>query len=109
MNKHELISFAEERGISVRYLKQNHSDLFIREGRVVSIKVDEYDKRLSETEPKPKKKRKKPVFSPKTLLKREMKKVKDYDDFIIASGQEINQKQDEKEQPLRRQSAFSGR
>lgn len=93
----EIKAFAEERGITVRYLKRIYSDIIYREGRKLSIDAEAYDRLMPERSSS---NRKKSLFSGKTRLKREIKKVEKYDHFITASGQEVEFLTEQKEQIL---------
>lgn len=87
MKTQELNSFAEERGLTLRYLKATYGDIIFREGRKLSIDAEAYDELMPKRSTN---KRKKPAFSQKTILKRELNKLAKCDEFITASGQEIS-------------------
>ena len=86
MRTQELKEFAEERKLTIRFLKSAYKDIIYREGRKQSIDVDAYEELMPK---RCSKNRKRSKFTKKTILKRQLDKVDKCDELIIASGQEI--------------------
>lgn len=95
MRTQELKEFAEERNLTLRFLKTNYKDIIYREGRKQSIDVEAYEELMPKRSSNS---RRKPSFTQKTILKREYDKVDKFDQFILASGQEVEFLAGEKEQ-----------
>ena len=95
----EINQFTKERGISVRYLKTKHADVLKREGRKISVDVDAYEEKLMKQESETKTgQRKAPTISKRVLFQRELNKLEKCNQFITASGQEVENLKDEIEQ-----------